>query len=125
MSGALQDVAASMPGPVGDEFARLHHESTLGTDAVTQWRAVADHPQLGPLGRTMVRAFESGAPVADAVAALGGQLREARRFEVESRARSVDVKAAAPLGLCLLPAFVLVAIVPLVAGLINSALVLR
>jgi hypothetical protein len=32
----------------------------------------------------------------------------------------VGVKAAVPLGLCLLPAFVLIGIVPLVAGLMST-----
>jgi hypothetical protein len=35
---------------------------------------------------------------------------------VGTRARAVGVKAALPLGVCLLPAFVLVGVVPLVAG---------
>jgi hypothetical protein len=39
---------------------------------------------------------------------------------VEERARSVGVKAAVPLGLCLLPAFVLVGVVPLVVSLLTS-----
>jgi hypothetical protein len=38
---------------------------------------------------------------------------------VESRARAVGVKAAVPLGVCLLPAFVLVGVVPLVAGAVG------
>ena len=38
--------------------------------------------------------------------------------------RQIEVKAAAPLGLCLLPAFVLLGIVPLVAGAVTG-LVLR
>ena len=42
------------------------------------------------------------------------------RAEVEDRARAVGVKAAVPLGLCLLPAFVLIGIVPVVAGLLTS-----
>ncbi|MCW2792983.1 MAG: type secretion system protein, partial [Nocardioides sp.] len=40
--------------------------------------------------------------------------------DVEDRARAVGVKAALPLGLCLLPAFVLIGIVPLVAGLLTT-----
>jgi hypothetical protein len=43
--------------------------------------------------------------------------RESARWAAEARARSVGARAAAPLGLCFLPAFVLVGIVPLVAAL--------
>ncbi len=47
-------------------------------------------------------------------------LAAAARASVEDRARAVGVKAAVPLGLCLLPSFVLIGIVPLVAGLAGS-----
>ena len=51
---------------------------------------------------------------------LAADLARRARADVEDRARAVGVKAALPLGLCLLPAFVLVGIVPLVAGLLES-----
>ena len=50
---------------------------------------------------------------------LSDDLRRASRADVESRARAVGVKAAVPLGVCLLPAFVLVGVVPLVAGAVG------
>ena len=50
------------------------------------------------------------------MARLAEDLRRAARADVETRARAVGVKAAVPLGVCLLPAFVLVGVVPLVAG---------
>ena len=52
-----------------------------------------------------------------AVERLADDLGHQARADVEDRARAVGVKAAVPLGLCLLPAFVLIGIVPLVAGL--------
>ena len=51
---------------------------------------------------------------------LAADLAGRARAETEERARAVGVKAAIPLGVCLLPAFVLVGIVPLVAGLLAS-----
>jgi hypothetical protein len=39
---------------------------------------------------------------------------------VEERARGVGVRAAVPLGLCLLPSFVLLGVVPLVVSLLQS-----
>ena len=55
-----------------------------------------------------------------AVGRLAEALAEAARGEVEDRARAVGVKAALPLGLCLLPAFVLLGIVPVVAGMLAT-----
>ena len=51
---------------------------------------------------------------------LAESLSEDLRGEIEDRARAVGVKAALPLGLCLLPAFVLLGIVPTVAGMLRT-----
>jgi pilus assembly protein TadC len=58
--------------------------------------------------------------VTDAVAALAEELDEQARARVEDRARAVGVRAAVPLGLCLLPAFLLLGIVPLVAAAVEG-----
>ena len=70
----------------------------------------------GPLGRALARSESSGASVADTVARLSEDLGRNHRAEVEDLARSVGVKAAVPLGVCLLPAFLLVGIVPVVVA---------
>lgn len=114
-------VAAAFPGALAVEFRAIHRQLAMGVDPVTVWTDVASHEQLGPLGRAMVRAHESGASVGSAVAALAEELRDRARFDVEARARSVDVKSAGPLGLCLLPAFVLVGVVPMVAGIFAAS----
>jgi Flp pilus assembly protein TadB len=88
----------------------------LGVDPVSVWADLAGHRELGRLGTTLRRATESGAPVVDALDRLAGDLRAGRRAAVEVRVRRIEVRAAVPLGVCLLPAFVLLAVVPLVAG---------
>lgn len=115
-TAAVEQVSAVVEQPLADELATVCARLRLGVDPVTVWRDLAEHPQLGGLGRTIARAAESGASVADAMLRLAEDLRRRRRAEVETRARAVGVKAAVPLGLCLLPAFVLVGVVPLVAG---------
>jgi Flp pilus assembly protein TadB len=105
--------------PIREELRGLSARLRLGVDPVTVWRDLARHPQLGGLGRSMARAVESGASVADAMHRLADDIRQRSRADVEARARSVGVKAAVPLGVCLLPAFVLVGVVPLVAGAVS------
>ena len=51
---------------------------------------------------------------------LADELADRSRASVEERARGVGVKAAVPLGLCLLPSFVLLGVVPLVVSLLQS-----
>jgi Flp pilus assembly protein TadB len=117
---ALVSVSQALGGPVGEEFLGIHHRLEVGVDPLQVWRTVAAHPQLGDLGRAVGRAHQTGAPVGEAVHRLAEELRERARADVEERARSIEVKAAAPLGLCLLPAFVVLGVVPMVAGVFSS-----
>lgn len=113
---ALARVAeVSAPG-IREELGAWVSRLRLGADPVTVWDDLASHPQLGRLGVTLRRSAESGAPVVEALERLASDLRARQRADVESRVRQVEVKAAVPLGVCLLPAFVLVGVVPLVAG---------
>ena len=118
-TSALEHVAEAVGPPAHDELVEVSARLRLGVDPGTVWRDLAHHPQLGRLGRALARAVESGASVADAMERLSDDLRRAMRADVESRARAVGVKAAVPLGVCLLPAFVLVGVVPLVAGAVG------
>ena len=113
---ALQQVTDVVDHPLRDELQEVATRLRLGADPIRVWRDVAAHPQLGSWGRTVLRAVDSGASVADAMAAHADDLRQASRSRVEVRARAVGVRAALPLGVCLLPAFVLLGVVPLVAG---------
>lgn len=122
---AMVSVSQALGGPVGEEFLAIHHRLEVGVDPVQVWRTVADHPQLGPLGRAVGRAHETGAPVGRAVHRLADELRDRARAEVETRARSIEVKAAAPMGLCLLPAFVFLGVVPMIAGVFSTMQLFR
>lgn len=119
---ALAAVTAAVDGPVVAQLRAAQHALALGRDPVRVWRETAQRPGLAALGRTMSRAVESGASVSDALHRLAEDLHAAATLEAESRARTVGVRAAAPLGLCLLPAFVLVGVVPLVASTVGSLL---
>lgn len=113
---AVELVTETVGAPLSEELAMLTARLRVGVDPSTVWRDLARHPQLGGLGRTVSRAVDSGASVADAMQRLAADLRREGRAQAETRARAVGVKAAVPLGVCLLPAFVLVGVVPVVAG---------
>lgn len=113
-------VAAAVGGPVGEELLGVHHRLAVGVDPTEVWAGLARHPQLGPLGRAVGRAHDTGASVAAAVHRLAEELADRGRAEVEERARSIEVRAAAPLGLCLLPAFMVLGVVPMVVGVFGS-----
>ncbi len=117
---AVGSVVAACPGPTAQRMEGVLARLRMGVDPVIVWGALADDDVLAPLGRTLVRAESSGASVAGEVERLADDLERASLSAVEDRAHAVGVKAAVPLGLCLLPAFLLIGIVPTVAGLLTS-----
>lgn len=122
---ALERVADVAVPAMAVELRQWTTRLALGTDPVTVWASMAQHPQLARLGTTLQRSAESGAPVGAALQRLAADLRARQRAAVEERVRQVEVRAAVPLGVCLLPAFVLVGVVPLVAGSVTGLLVSR
>lgn len=118
--GALETVAGALPGAVAEELLAVRHRLALGVDPVEVWRSLAHHPQLRPLGRALARAQQSGASVRSAVEGLATELSAQSRARTDALARSVEVRAAAPLGACFLPAFVLLGVVPMVVGVLSA-----
>ena len=117
---ALAVVGSALGGPMGEELSLPARQLRLGVDPGAVWAQLGGHPQLGSLGRALLRAHDSGASITDAGRRLADDVRSRQGAEAQARAKSVSTKAAAPLGLCLLPAFVLLGVVPLVAGLLSA-----
>ena len=113
---ALGQVSRALPGPATAALRLAEGRLRVGAPADEVWADLAGDPALGSLGRALARSEASGASVADTVARLSEDLGRNHRAEVEDLARSVGVKAAVPLGVCLLPAFLLVGIVPVVVA---------
>jgi Flp pilus assembly protein TadB len=111
---------AALPGVAADRLGVVSARLAVGVDPVEVWESLAGDPELAPLGRALARSQATGAAVVPVVERLAEDLGRLALAEVEDRARAVGVRAALPLGLCLLPAFILVGIVPVVAGLLAS-----
>jgi Flp pilus assembly protein TadB len=109
-------VASAVGGPLGELLSGHGARVRLGADPVVEWRRMRADLQLAPLARAMLRSLESGAPLADSLDRLADDTRRARAAALQQRARTVGVRAAGPLGFCFLPAFMLVGVVPTVAG---------
>jgi pilus assembly protein TadC len=117
---AADAVAEAIGGPLADELRRVVALLRLGGDPVRSWLSLDTEPALAGMGRSFARAAESGTTLADAVVRVADERRAARRLAASAAARTAGVRATAPLGLCFLPAFVLVGVVPVVAGLAGS-----
>lgn len=119
-AAALAAVCAACPGAAADRLDPVLARLRVGLPAAEVWRVLSHDAVLGPLGHTLARAEASGSSVADAIERLADDLEREALASVEDRARAVGVRAAVPLGLCLLPAFILIGIVPTVAGLLAT-----
>ncbi|MEU8250154.1 type II secretion system F family protein [Nonomuraea sp. NPDC048916] len=117
VSAAIEIAAAAVDNPLGERLSWVSSQLRLGADPEPTWAYLARDPATGSLARAMSRAAQSGAPVADVLTRLADDAREAANAASVAAARSVGVKAVAPLGLCFLPAFVLLGIIPVIAGL--------
>ncbi|MEV0381812.1 type II secretion system F family protein [Nonomuraea sp. NPDC050643] len=120
VSAATEIAANAIGGPLGERLAWVSSQLRLGADPEPTWAILAKDPATGALARAMSRAAQSGAPVADVLTRLADDARESARAASVATARSVGVKAVAPLGLCFLPAFVLLGIIPVIAGLAST-----
>src|SRR6218665_1504918 len=74
------------------------------------------------IGQVLSLAAGAGAPVADLLRSESARLRRAARIAGQERAAKLGVGLMAPLGLCVLPAFIVLGIAPLLMSVVTSTL---
>lgn len=120
---SVEAVAEAIGGPLGEELRAVAVQVRLGAEPAAAWLAAAREPVLAPLARAVARAAGSGSSLAPTLRRLAEDRRRESGAAAAARARAAGIKAVAPLGLCFLPAFVLLGIVPAVAGIAASMFV--
>ncbi|WP_405916504.1 type II secretion system F family protein [Streptomyces sp. NBC_00728] len=119
---AAQAVGEALGGPVGERLARGAAEVRLGGEPVDAWRRLAAIPGAQGLARLLERAGESGVPAAVPVGRLAAEARAEWGRTATARARRAAVMVTAPVGLCFLPAFLAIGVLPVVIGLAGGLL---
>ncbi|MEV5956520.1 type II secretion system F family protein [Streptomyces sp. NPDC051987] len=119
---AAQAVGEALGGPVGEGLARGAAEVRLGGEPAAAWRRLAGLPGAAALARLLERADRSGLPAAAPVARLASDARAEWARGATERARRAAVLISAPVGLCFLPAFIAVGVLPVVTGLAGGVL---
>lgn len=119
---ALETVADALPGPFSDDLRVVAGLQRLGAAPVVAWADLVSDADLASVARTVARSAESGSRLAAAFDRLAADRRSALASAGLSRARSAGVVVMAPLGLCLLPAFVCLGIAPIVLSLFGQVL---
>lgn len=119
---ATKATAEALGGPVADVLNQCVTQFNLGASADRVWKPISDEPALAPIARAILRSAQTGAPLTSVLLRVADDLRLTRRTQLEQAAKTVGVKAVAPLGLCFLPAFMLLGVVPLIASLITAGI---
>ncbi|MEU8226089.1 type II secretion system F family protein [Kribbella sp. NPDC048915] len=119
---ALKLVADALPGPLADIFTKIAHHLALGADPTTAWAHLRTEPSCAPMARAISRSLRSGAPLSKTLEHLADETRRAHHHAADQQARSAESRATLPVGLCFLPAFVLLSIVPTIADALIPSL---
>jgi tight adherence protein C len=85
--------------------------------ALERWRDLLGD-DVRPLVAALVAAHADGAPASDALERLASDLRHARRQRAAERVQRLPVELLFPLVCCVLPAFVLLSVLPVALGAI-------
>ncbi|MCU1388696.1 MAG: gspF, partial [Ilumatobacteraceae bacterium] len=108
---AIKGVAhrTRLGGRFADAIAELQLEPPMGLGPIAQ-----------PLADALALADRYGTPLAPVLDRLAEEARNQRRRNAEAAARQLPVRLAFPLVGCTLPSFVLLTVVPLMAGTFSS-----
>jgi pilus assembly protein TadC len=120
MVDALQAAADAGDHVTREACLRTAVELRRGAGAAQAWAPWTQDVWLAAAARVTTRTTDSGAAVADDLTRTASRIRGQRRAMRQERVQRAGVWVVLPLGLCFLPAFVLVAVVPLVIGLFAS-----
>ena len=81
-----------------------------------------EHEAWGPVARDVARSAKSGTSLVEVLQAHSDEARLVAEEVALQRARTAGVRSVVPLVACFLPAFVLVGVVPIIAGLLKGLL---
>jgi tight adherence protein C len=118
---AVEVVSDLSEGPLAEVLDQVRMRVVLGeplADALEALLALGD--PVRPLHQALLSAARDGTPLVAPLERVGDEARSVRRRRAEERARRLPVQLLFPLVLCILPAFGLLTVVPLLAGALGS-----
>ncbi|TLM72331.1 type II secretion system F family protein [Pseudarthrobacter sp. NamB4] len=118
---SLELVLAAASASYRDALQPVVAALAIGADWETAWRSSAVRlPEVLELRDALGFAALTGAPSSAILYAQAARLRRQRFRAAEKRAASLGVKLVVPLGLCSLPAFICLGVVPVLLALVPS-----
>jgi tight adherence protein C len=120
---SLRRASEALRGPLGEDVRRIGEMTELGARWREELDAYATATGSTDLRRTVAvleRTERLGASLADATSELAASVRHARRAATLERARTAPVKMLFPLVFLILPAFLLLTVVPVLLTTVRS-----
>lgn len=103
------------------ELGRTSALLLLGATPEEAWRSLTPDSVLRPVAALATRSADSGIRLATGLDRRAMELRAQLRTDAIARAERVGVLALLPLGLCFLPAFICLGVVPTIVGVAGDA----
>jgi Flp pilus assembly protein TadB len=125
LARSLRVTADAVPEPSQSLLARTAAASELGAPPNEIAAILADAGSAGwqGLAAAFLRSETTGAPLADLLGVQADHAMYAWFADASAQARASAVRSVLPLALCYLPAFLLLGVAPVVAGLLGSIVV--
>lgn len=116
----LSAVGGAVGGPRGAAMVTVAGRLTVGSPWDEAWRGTPS--DLRHVANALGPTWLDGAPPSAALAVAAESLRRGRSARAAEAANRLGVRLVLPLGLCYLPAFVLVGIVPVLLAMASTVL---
>jgi len=116
LPAGLQAVGAHLPGC--HPLTLVANQLLLGMDWDTAWQHIQDNPQLKQLGDELRFVHISAVPSAHMLTTAATALRANRKRMAEQLAQELAIRLVLPTGVCMLPSFILLGIIPMVLALL-------
>ncbi len=117
---AVTAMAKVSPEATRSLLERVAAQVALGRAGPSAWEDLRGHRVWGRVAADIARAERSGTGLADVLRMHAEDGRRDARDLAVKEARKVGVRSVVPLMACFLPAFILVGVVPIVAGLLRD-----
>ncbi|MDT8910927.1 type II secretion system F family protein [Amycolatopsis sp. PS_44_ISF1] len=114
---ALEAVSRGAPPETAKALRSTASLLALGAEPAQAWAPTRARPGLDELAVAATRTARSGTTLATTADELARRLRDGLGVEAEERAERAGVALALPVGLCFLPAFFCLGVLPVVLGL--------
>ena len=115
---ALAAVGESVGGPPGESLSRASASLLLGASWRSAWAGCAS--SVLDVADVLEASWTTGSAPGPALRSRADQLRRRRRARARAAAGALGVRLVLPLGLCFLPAFVLLGLVPMLLSLASG-----